>query len=65
MRGHIVIPIVLTVASLLVALFLLGQAELDEILARWRTDRDDRQSMAEWERIKRDAAPTFPRSVPR
>ena len=61
MGGHVVVPLVLIVAACGVAVYLLGSAQLDEILARWRADREDRESMAEWERLKRDAAPSFPR----
>lgn len=54
MNGPVVVPLVLTVAALLVAAYLLGEAELDEILARWRAERDLRAGVDEWERVKHD-----------
>lgn len=61
MNGPTVIGAVVTITALLVAAYLIGEAELDDLLARWRAERDDRESLAEWERLKRDLGP---RSIP-
>lgn len=64
MTGPLVLAVVFAVAALLVAAYLVGEASLDRTLARWRADREYRASITEWERARRDAAPTSQRSVP-
>lgn len=62
MTGPLVLLLIGACAVLLTAAFLVGQAELDELLERWRADRDVRRSVEEWERARRHVQP--PRSVP-
>lgn len=64
MNGTVVIPLVLIVAALLAAAYVVGAAELEEVIARWRADVEDRRYREEWERARRDLNPTFPRSIP-
>ena len=64
MTGPTVLVFVLAITVLLVAAFLIGTAEFDETLDRWRAERDLRDGVAEWEQVKRDLAPKSPRSIP-
>lgn len=61
MNGLAVVVACSTIATLIVAAYLIGSAELDDVLGRWRAERDDRAAIAEWERTKRDLDSTFPR----
>jgi hypothetical protein len=61
MNGPTVIGLVLVIAALLVAAYVVGDAQLDALIARWRADLDDRRYREEWEQMQRDLAPTFPR----
>lgn len=45
MTGPTVIPLILLIATLFAAAIVLGNAELDEILDRWRYDREMRESI--------------------
>ena len=38
MTAALVLPIILTISALLVAAYLIGEAELDDILRRWHYD---------------------------
>lgn len=64
MNGPTTLALVLIVAALLVAAYVIGAAELDEVIARWRADVDDRRSQEDWEQTRRDLAPKFPRNIP-
>ncbi|MDQ3107835.1 MAG: hypothetical protein M3Q68_08550 [Actinomycetota bacterium] len=57
MTGPVVVAFVFTIAALLTAAYLIGDAELDDLLARWRAERSDRQAVEEWEQMQRDLAP--------
>ena len=61
MGGHVVVPLVLIVAACGVCVWLVGTAELEEVLARWRAEREDRRAVDEWEAVKRELAATSPR----
>ena len=62
MTGPVVVVLCAVVASLLVAAFLVGSAELDDVLARWEHDRRTRESLRAEEAKRRALA--APRSVP-
>ena len=57
MNGPTVLLAVAVVVGPLVLAFLVVEARSE----RWRAERDDRESLAEWERLKRDLGP---RSIP-
>ena len=61
MNGPVVLGICFTLAAMLTFIFLAGDAELDELRARWEQDRADRACRRRHEDLISALRDTFPR----
>ena len=61
MNGPAVLAAVSTIVALLLAAYLIGTGELDDIIMRWEQDRRDRESMRRQKAATDELRSSFPR----